>query len=96
MMIESGCILSQQYPPGTQEKYNSFQKKIPMMKDGMKTVVNERWGGVWKSEGFPMKGLESFRNPEDFEEAGFGRPGVPTIYTPREINFCELSLNPSL
>ena len=45
------------------------------MKDGMKTVVNERRGGVWKSEEFLMKGLEYFRNPEDFEEAGFGRPG---------------------
>ena len=43
----------------------------------MKIGVTERQGGVWKSEGFPMKGLESFRNPEDFEEAGFGRPGVP-------------------
>ena len=28
--------LNQQYPPGTQEKYNSFQSKIPVMKDGMK------------------------------------------------------------
>jgi hypothetical protein len=27
-----------------------------------------------------MKGLESFRNPPDFEEAGFGRPQVPPIY----------------
>ena len=35
----------------------------------MKTGINERQGGG--------KGLESFRNPEDFEEAGFGRPGVP-------------------
>ena len=66
----------QQYPPGTQEKNNSFQEIIPMMKDGMKTGITDP-GGVWKSEGFPMKGLESFRNPEDFEEAGFGRPGVP-------------------
>jgi hypothetical protein len=48
-----------------------------MMEDGMKTGITERRGGVWKSEGFPMKGLESFRNPPDFEEAGFGRPGVP-------------------
>jgi hypothetical protein len=67
----------ERYLPGTQEKYNSF----PVMKDDVKTVVNERRGGVWKSEGFPMKGLESFRNPPDFEEAGFGRPLVPpTIY----------------
>jgi hypothetical protein len=49
------------------------------MKDGMKTGITERPGGVWKSEGFPMKGLESFRNPPDFEEAGFGRPGVIRI-----------------
>ena len=67
----------QQYPPGTQEKYNSFQERIPVIEDGMKKGIDERRGGVWKSEGFPMKGLESFRNPEDFEEAGFGRPGVP-------------------
>ena len=46
----------QQYPPGTQEKYNSFQSKIPVMNDGMKTEVTERRGGVWKSFGFPMKG----------------------------------------
>ena len=26
------------------------------MKDGMKTGITERRGGVWKSEGFPMKG----------------------------------------
>ena len=50
-----------------------------MMEDGMKTGINERRGGVWNSEGFPMKGLESFRNPKDFEEAGFGRPEVPPI-----------------
>ena len=56
----------QHYPPGNQEEYNSFKSRI-----------TERRGGVWKSEGFPMKGLESFRNPEDFEEVGFGRPGVP-------------------
>jgi hypothetical protein len=60
----------QQYPMGTQEKYNSFQSSIiPMMKDGVKTGITERQGGG--------KGLESFRNPEDFEEAGFGRPWVP-------------------
>jgi hypothetical protein len=50
-----------------------------MMEDGMKTGITERRGGVWKSEGFPMKGLESFRNPPDFEEAGFGRPRVIRI-----------------
>ena len=37
--------LNQQYPPGTQEKYNSFQSKIPVMKDGMKPEVTERRGG---------------------------------------------------
>jgi len=55
---------SQQYPPGTQEKYNSFQSRIPVMEDGMKKGIDERRGGVWKPEGFPMKGLE---------------PGVPPI-----------------
>jgi hypothetical protein len=34
----------QQYPPGTQEKYNSFHPRI-----------TERRGGVWNA-GFPMKG----------------------------------------
>ena len=29
----------------TQEKNNSFQSRIPMMKDGLKTEVTERWGG---------------------------------------------------
>jgi hypothetical protein len=81
-------ISNQQYPPETQEKYNSF----PVMKDSVKTVVNERQGGgkgepqappterqggVWKSEGFPMKGLES-------SFAGFGRPQVPPIYNTSE------------
>ena len=56
MMIESGCILSQQYPPGTQEKYNSFQSRIPVMEYGVKRGIDERRGGVWKSEGFLMKG----------------------------------------
>ena len=69
----------QQYPPGTQEKYNIFQSKILVIEDGMKTGLIERHGGVWKSEGFPMKGLESFRNPPDFAESGFGRPAVPPI-----------------
>ena len=32
-------------PPVTQEKYNSFQSKIPVMKDGMKPEVTERRGG---------------------------------------------------
>jgi len=56
-----------QYPPGTQEKNNSFQERIPMMKDGMKTGIIERPGGG--------KGLES-------SEAGFGRPGVPPTIIP--------------
>jgi len=52
-----------------------------VMKNGMKTGITERPGGVWKSfqnppdfedAGFPMKGLES-------SFAGFGRPGVPPI-----------------
>jgi hypothetical protein len=34
------------------------------MEDGMKKGIDERRGGVWKPEGFPMKGLE---------------PGVPPI-----------------
>ena len=51
------------------------------MKDGMKTVTTESWGGVWNAalrhsdEG----GLESVQNPSDLLEAGFGRPGVPPI-----------------
>jgi hypothetical protein len=39
--------LYQHYPPGTQEKYNSFQSRIPVMKDGVKKEINERLGGVW-------------------------------------------------
>ena len=60
----------QQYPLETQEKYNSVQSRIPATKDGMKPGFTETRGGVWKSEGFPMKGLES-------SFAGFGRPVVP-------------------
>ena len=53
--------MGERYPPGTQEKYNSFQSKI-----------HERQGGVWKSfqnpsdfedAGFPMKGLEPWVPP---------------------------------
>jgi hypothetical protein len=29
------------------------------MEDGMKTGITERRVGVWKSEGFPMKNLDS-------------------------------------
>jgi hypothetical protein len=46
----------QQHPPGTQEKYNSFHSRIPVMEDGVKTGITERRGRVWKSEGFLMKG----------------------------------------
>ena len=42
IIMENG---THQYPPGTQEKYNSFQSKIPVIKDGMKTEVTERRGG---------------------------------------------------
>ena len=52
--------MKKQYPPGTQEKYNGFQSRIPMMKDGMKTAVNERRGG----------GLEIRR----ISDEGAGRP----------------------
>ena len=48
--------------PGTQEKYNNFQSRIPVIKDDMQTGL---------TEGFPMKGLES-------SFAGFGRPQVPS------------------
>ena len=53
---------AQQYPPGTQEKYNSFQSKIPVMKDGMKTVVTKRRGGVWIliTGGSPKKGAKHY------------------------------------
>jgi hypothetical protein len=33
---------TQQYPPGTQEKYNSFQSRNPVMKNGVKIGVTER------------------------------------------------------
>ena len=55
---------NQQYPPVSHEKHNSFQSKI----------IERPGGGKGEGGG---KGLESFRNPEDFEEAGFGRPSVP-------------------
>ena len=48
----------QHYPPGTQEKYNSFQSRIPVIKDGVKPGITERQGGVWN----PL-----LRNPKDFE-----------------------------
>jgi hypothetical protein len=50
-------ILRQQHPPGTREKYNRFQSRIPVMKN----ITTKRRGGVWKSRraGFLMKGLES-------------------------------------
>ena len=63
---------TQQYPPGTQEKYNSFQERIPVMEDGVKTGIDERRGGG--------KGLES-------SEAGFGRPEVPPKKTQVDFNF---------
>jgi hypothetical protein len=63
----------QQPPLGTQEINNSFESRIPVMKDGMKTGIDERRGGSGiPRSGILMKGLESFRNPEDF-----GRPPVP-------------------
>ena len=37
---------NQQYPPGTTEKYNSIQSQIPVMKNGVKTGIDERHGGV--------------------------------------------------
>ena len=42
-------ILGQHHLPGTWEKYNNVQSIIPVMKDGMKTVTTERWGGVWNA-----------------------------------------------
>ena len=45
----------QQYPPGTQEKNNSFQEIIPMMKDGMKTGITERPGGGKGEPGVPPR-----------------------------------------
>ena len=53
-LIRGSGILSksrgfQQYPLGTQEKYNSF----PVMKDDVKTVVNERRGGGKGEPGVP-------------------------------------------
>lgn len=35
-------ILDQQYPQGTQEKYNNFQSRIPVMKNDMQTVITNR------------------------------------------------------
>ena len=67
----------QQYPPGTQEKYNSFHSRIPVMEDGMKPEVTERQGGVWKSEGFPMKGSGILSNPSDFESRILMTGGSP-------------------
>ena len=45
------------------------------------TGITERQGGG--------KGLESFRNPSDFEEAGFGRPWVPPtkVQPPYKIHY---------
>jgi hypothetical protein len=42
-------IIGQQYPPGIQEKYNSFQERIPVMKDDVKDRE-----GVRGNRGFPL------------------------------------------
>jgi hypothetical protein len=47
----------QQHPPGTWEKYNRVQSIIPVMKDGMKTVTTESWGG---GKGEPGKNTTVF------------------------------------
>jgi hypothetical protein len=45
MLSRGFPYLRQHYPQGTQEKYNSFQSRITVMKDGVKTEINERRGG---------------------------------------------------
>ena len=40
-----------QYPPGTQEKYNSFQSRIPVMEDGVKTEITAERRGEGEGEG---------------------------------------------
>jgi hypothetical protein len=45
----------QHYPPGTQEKYNSFHSRISMMKDDVKTGVTERRGGGKGEPGVPPR-----------------------------------------
>ena len=42
----------QQVPPGTQEKITIFQSRLPVMKDGVKTLITE-------SGGKGVRGLES-------------------------------------
>ena len=47
---------TQQYPPGTQEKYNSFQSRNPVMKICVKIGVTERQGGGKGEPWVPPKG----------------------------------------
>ena len=69
------------YPRGTQEKYNNFQSRI-----------TERQGGVWKSEGFPMKG-EQWVPP--IHEKGYFiyRNVCPEIASPRILRSIKLRAN---
>jgi hypothetical protein len=61
-----------------------YFEEIPAMKDGMKTGITERPGGV----------LESFRDPEDFERSWIRKTGgfplniVPLIkFFPYHVEF---------
>jgi hypothetical protein len=51
-------VIKQEHPSETREKYNSFQSRIPVMKDGMKTVTTERMGG---GKGGPPIKIENIR-----------------------------------
>ena len=61
---------NQQYPPGTQEKNNSFQKRIPVMEDGMKKGIDERWGGGKGEPGVPPNKNNSKMANQDDEGLG--------------------------
>jgi len=43
--LELSSIQSQHYPPGTQENYNSFSSRNPMMGKGTELELPEGWGG---------------------------------------------------
>jgi hypothetical protein len=61
---------TQQHPPGTWEKYNSGQSIIPVMKEGMKTVTTERWGGGKGEPEVPPSGTKEIKKPQ----SGFAKP----------------------
>jgi hypothetical protein len=50
--------ISENDPPGSQEKYNSVQSRIPAMKDGAKTEITERQGGGKGEPGVPPTPIE--------------------------------------